>query len=93
MGENETTNQGQNQDAGRRPWNALDEWKLRLQGRVLDGGRKPSTFKLAMIANQLRFQAFTNIENDPTGGKVEAKLGSIDMFAVLRAEEMAASIS
>lgn len=89
MGENEVVSQGQNQDAGRRPWNALDEWKLRLQGRVLDGAKKASTFKLAMIANQLRFQAFTNIENDPTGGKVEAKLGSHDMYAIFAIVEAA----
>jgi len=91
MGENENMAQAPSQDAGKRPWNALDEWKLRLIGRVLDGAKKNSTLKLAMIANQLRFQAFTNIENDPTGGKVEAKLGAYDMYAVFKVIENAAA--
>src|SRR5574343_242901 len=67
----------------RRPWNALDEWKLRLEATEKPQGatRKP-TLKIAMIANQLRFQVFTNVEGAEGGGIIQAKLGAVDMYAV-----------
>ena len=67
----------------RRPWNPLDEWKLRLESsEKLPGATRNATLKVAMIANQLRFQVFTNVENDANGGKIEAKLGAADMYSI-----------
>ena len=74
----------------RRPWNPLDEWKLRLESsEKLPGATRNATLKLASIANQLRFQVFTNVENDANGGKIEAKLGAANMYSVFEVLRMA----
>ena len=74
----------------RRPWNPLDEWKLRLESsEKLPGATRNATLKIASIANQLRFQVFTNVENDANGGKIEAKLGAADMYSVFEILRMA----
>lgn len=68
---------------GKRPNNALDEWKLRLFGVVLDGAQRQSSCRVAMIANQLRFQVFTNVESAPDGGFYSARMSSPAMSAFL----------
>ena len=68
---------------GKRPNNALDEWKLRLFGAVLEGAQRQSSCRVAMIANQLRFQVFTNVESAPDGGFYSARMSSPAMSAFL----------
>ena len=68
---------------GKRPNNALDEWKLRLFGAVLEGAQRQSSCRVAMIANQLRFQVFTNVESAPDGGFYSARMSSPVMSAFL----------
>lgn len=68
---------------GKRPNNALDEWKLRLFGVVLEGAQRQSSCRVAMIANQLRFQVFTNVESAPDGGFYSARMSSPAMSAFL----------
>lgn len=73
----------QGQQEGKRPNNALDEWKLRLLGPVLEGAQRQSSMRVAMISNQLRFQVFTNLDDAPDKGMLQARMSSPVMNAFL----------
>lgn len=54
--------------------NALDEMKLRLNGDIVKGARRPSSLAILMMSNQLRVRCYTNLETDKNNGLIEAKM-------------------
>lgn len=64
--------------------NALDEMKLRLNGDIVKGARRPASLSMLMFGNQLRVSCYTNLENDVNRGRIEAKMDSITAYAFMQ---------
>lgn len=63
--------------------NALDEMKLRLNGDIVKGARRPSSLAILMMSNQLRVRCYTNLENDKNNGLIEAKMDAPTAYGML----------
>jgi len=63
--------------------NALDEVKLRLNGDLVKGARRPPTLSMLMFGNQLRVSCYTNLENDTNRGRIEAKMDSLTAYSFI----------
>ena len=66
------------------PISAVDEPKLRLYATYVRE-KNPPALKINIAKNQPRISVYTNVEGDPNGGMVMARMDTFTMYAVLHA--------
>lgn len=75
MADNQFVNQGKQ--------NALAEWKLKLVGERVNGGKKNPTLGIQVYKNNPRITVRTNVEGDKDYGKINAPMDSPTFFALM----------
>lgn len=65
--------------------NALDEYKLRLNGPVLadQGAKFPGALAVSVVKNQIHLDVYTNVPNDKNNGNIRAAMDQITFGAFL----------
>lgn len=80
-----------NQERKPLPKTAFDEMKLRLEGKLQEGQRRPPNLRVSVIRNNPRIDVFTNIEGDRDNGRISAPMDGLTFFAlIVKVEEIAA---
>jgi hypothetical protein len=72
--------------------NALDEYKLRLSCPPVQGAQKPGSFAISLVANNPRFDVYTNVPNDKNNGNIRAAMDMPTFYMVLAAMEDALTL-
>ncbi len=72
----------QQQQATFKP-NALNESKLTLTGRKIDGAERPPSLRFGIVKNQPRIHIFTNAPGDEKSGSKMARMDSPTFFQLL----------
>lgn len=65
--------------------NALDEYKLRLNGPTLtdQGAKWPGTLAVSVVKNQVHLDVYTNVPNDKNYGNIRAAMDQLTFGAFL----------